>query len=47
MRHGERVRPRGVEPGDRQAFMRFDQHVSDMRNVDLVHPPRSAAGYRA
>ncbi|MBW4719427.1 GNAT family N-acetyltransferase [Saccharothrix sp. SC076] len=27
--------------------MRFDEHVSDMRDGDLVHPPRSAAGYRA
>ncbi|RKT51791.1 GNAT family N-acetyltransferase [Saccharothrix australiensis] len=44
---GAKVRLRGVEPEDWQAFMRFDSHVSDMRDADMVHPPRSTAGYRA
>jgi len=44
---GDRVRLRGVEPGDWRSFMGFDAHVADMRDVDVVHPPRSAAGYRA
>lgn len=44
---GERVRLRGIEPGDWQAFMHFDEHSAHQRSVDAVHPPRSAAGYRA
>lgn len=43
---GTKVRLRGIEPEDWQAFMRFDQFSADMRSVDLIHPPRSAAGYR-
>jgi hypothetical protein len=43
---GTKVRLRGVEPDDWQAFLRFDEHSIDMRNADIVHPPRSAAGYR-
>ncbi|WP_228122974.1 GNAT family N-acetyltransferase [Saccharothrix syringae] len=43
---GERVRLRGVEPEDWEAFMRFSGHSGDMRAVDRVYPPRSAAGHR-
>jgi RimJ/RimL family protein N-acetyltransferase len=43
---GSKVRLRGIEPEDWQAFQRFDEHTADMRNADMVHPPRSAAGYR-
>ncbi|WP_447003284.1 GNAT family N-acetyltransferase [Saccharothrix isguenensis] len=44
---GSRVRLRGVEPDDWQAFMRFTEHSEDMRAVDRIEPPRSAAGHRA
>ncbi|QDY75253.1 GNAT family N-acetyltransferase [Streptomyces qinzhouensis] len=44
---GERVRLRGIEPGDWAAFMRFDEHSADQRSGDVLHPPRSAEGYRA
>ncbi|MEW1550413.1 GNAT family N-acetyltransferase [Streptomyces tsukubensis] len=44
---GERVRLRGIEPGDWAAFMRFDEHSGDQRSGDVLHPPRSAEGYRA
>ncbi|RZQ61375.1 GNAT family N-acetyltransferase [Amycolatopsis suaedae] len=43
---GEKVRLRGVEPEDWRAFQRFDEYSADMRSVDMLHPPRSAAGYR-
>ncbi len=43
---GAKVRLRGIEPEDWEGFMAFDQHTRDMRAVDRVHPPRSAAGYR-
>ncbi|MBB5157457.1 GNAT family N-acetyltransferase [Saccharopolyspora phatthalungensis] len=43
---GSKVRLRGIEPEDWQAFQRFDEHSTDMRNGDMIHPPRSAAGYR-
>lgn len=43
---GERVRLRGTEPGDWQAFMHFDADSTVMRNADQLHPPRSAEGYR-
>lgn len=43
---GGRVRLRGVEPEDWDAFQRFDERTEDMRDADMVHPPRSAAGYR-
>lgn len=43
---GSKVRLRGIEPEDWQAFMSFDQYTADMRSVDIIHPPRSAAGYR-
>lgn len=44
---GKLVRLRGIEPEDWQAFQRFDEHSAHMRDVDRIHPPRSAAGYRA
>lgn len=44
---GTKVRLRGVEPEDWQDFLRFDENSMDMRNADMVYPPRSAAGYRA
>lgn len=44
---GRKVRLRGIEPEDWRAYMRFNDHTDDMRAVDRVHPPRSAAGYRA
>ncbi|MDA3645722.1 GNAT family N-acetyltransferase [Saccharopolyspora indica] len=43
---GDRVRLRGIEPEDWQAFQRIDGDTSDMRAVDMIHPPRSAEGYR-
>ncbi|SDD66550.1 GNAT family N-acetyltransferase [Actinokineospora iranica] len=43
---GAKVRLRGVEPQDWEAFMAFDRHSADMRAADRVHPPRSAEGYR-
>jgi RimJ/RimL family protein N-acetyltransferase len=43
---GSKVRLRGIEPEDWQAFMSFDQHTANVRSVDIIHPPRSAAGYR-
>ncbi|HEY7596588.1 MAG TPA: GNAT family protein [Actinophytocola sp.] len=43
---GERVRLRGVEPEDWAAFRRFDESSVDMRSADMIHLPRSAAGYR-
>ncbi len=42
---GHKVRLRGIEPEDWPAFQRFDEHSADMRASDMVHPPRSAAGY--
>jgi RimJ/RimL family protein N-acetyltransferase len=43
---GERVRLRGVEPDDWQGFRRFDEESADARAADILHPPRSAEGYR-
>lgn len=43
---GERVRLRGIEPEDWQAFMRIDGHSAHQRSVDALFPPRSAEGYR-
>lgn len=42
---GKRVRLRGIEPDDWTAFMRFAD--DEQRLGDLLHPPRSAEGYRA
>ncbi|MCE7006315.1 GNAT family N-acetyltransferase [Kibdelosporangium philippinense] len=43
---GTKVRLRGIEPEDWEAFQRFDENSADMRSADLMYPPRSAAGYR-
>lgn len=43
---GERVRLRGIEPGDWESFMRFDQESEDVRSGGLLFQPRSAEGYR-
>ena len=43
---GERVRLRGIEPGDWEAFMEFDQESDDMRSGGMLFQPRSAEGYR-
>ncbi|MDX3865963.1 GNAT family N-acetyltransferase [Streptomyces europaeiscabiei] len=43
---GGRVRLRGIEPEDWQAFMRMDGFTEHQRSVDALHPPRSAEGYR-
>ncbi|XVQ06771.1 GNAT family N-acetyltransferase [Spirillospora sp. CA-255316] len=43
---GERVRLRGIELEDWQAFKEFDAHSADMRSGDMLHPPRSDEGYR-
>lgn len=42
---GKRVRLRGIEPDDWEAFMRFTE--DEERLGDLLHPPRSAEGFRA
>jgi len=42
---GKRVRLRGIEPDDWTAFMGFA--VDEERLGDLLHPPRSAEGFRA
>ncbi|MFI6320075.1 GNAT family N-acetyltransferase [Nonomuraea sp. NPDC050556] len=39
---GERVRLRGVEPGDWVAFAGFDEFSDDVRNSWFLPPPRSA-----
>ncbi|TCO44183.1 GNAT family N-acetyltransferase [Actinocrispum wychmicini] len=44
---GSRVRLRGIEPADWAGFMEFDSDSADQRAGDMVHPPRSAEGYRA
>ncbi|MBB5122309.1 acetyltransferase [Streptomyces eurocidicus] len=41
---GKRVRLRGIEPEDWPAFMRFAE--DEERLGDLLHPPRSAEGFR-
>ncbi|MET9466359.1 GNAT family protein [Streptomyces sp. NPDC006544] len=42
---GKRIRLRGIEPEDWKAFLRFAE--DEERLGDLLHPPRSAAGFRA
>ncbi|MGI5483933.1 GNAT family N-acetyltransferase [Streptomyces lavendofoliae] len=44
---GRRVRLRGIEPEDWQAFMDFDAHSRHQRSLDVLHPPRSAERYHA
>ncbi|SHF08548.1 GNAT family N-acetyltransferase [Streptoalloteichus hindustanus] len=43
---GSKVRLRGIEPEDWATFQRMDEHSADLRSVDMLYPPRSAAGYR-
>ncbi|WP_112267011.1 GNAT family N-acetyltransferase [Lentzea terrae] len=43
---GERVRLRGIEPADWEAFQKFDENTTDMRRADKVQPPWSAARQR-
>jgi RimJ/RimL family protein N-acetyltransferase len=43
---GERVRLRGIEPGDWEAFMRFEQWSDDVRAGGQSLLPRSAERYR-
>ena len=43
---GELVRLRGIEPGDWEAVMRFDQWSDDVRSGGGLSQPRSAEGYR-
>ena len=43
---GERVRLRGIEPGDWEAFMRFDRWSEDVRSGGMLFQPRSQERYR-
>ncbi|ANZ41324.1 GNAT family N-acetyltransferase [Lentzea guizhouensis] len=43
---GERVRLRGIEPGDWESFRAFDEHTDDMRRAGMIEPPFSAARQR-
>ncbi|WP_329038535.1 GNAT family N-acetyltransferase [Streptomyces sp. NBC_01725] len=43
---GEKVRLRGVEPEDWERFRDLDMHTVDVRNADLVDPPRSEESFR-
>ncbi|MGW1818993.1 GNAT family N-acetyltransferase [Streptomyces sp. NPDC002125] len=44
---GERVRLRGVEPEDWEGFRDLAHNTHDVRNADMVEPPRSAEGFRS
>lgn len=44
---GEKVRLRGVEPEDWEGFRDLAQSTLDVRNADLVDPPRSAESFRS
>ncbi|MFJ3581771.1 GNAT family N-acetyltransferase [Streptomyces sp. NPDC090127] len=44
---GAKIRLRGVEPEDWEGFRDLAQHTADVRNADLVEPPRSDEGFRA
>lgn len=44
---GEKVRLRGVEPEDWEGFRGLAQNTLDVRNADLVDPPRSAESFRS
>ncbi|MFG2334243.1 GNAT family N-acetyltransferase [Streptomyces sp. NPDC048604] len=44
---GERIRLRGVEPEDWEGFRDLARNTVDVRNADLVEPPRSDASFRA
>lgn len=43
---GEKVRLRGVEPEDWEGFRDLARNTVDLRNADLVEPPRSAESFR-
>jgi hypothetical protein len=43
---GERVRLRGIEPDDWEAFMRFDQESEDVRSGGMLFQPHSAERYQ-
>jgi RimJ/RimL family protein N-acetyltransferase len=43
---GERVRLRGIEPGDWAGFREFDRDSAVQRSAWLIMPPRSQEGYR-
>jgi len=43
---GNLVRLRGVEPEDWEVFHGFDENSVDMRRMDKIYPPRSAARQR-
>jgi RimJ/RimL family protein N-acetyltransferase len=47
MWNGEKVRLRGVEPEDWEGFKDLAQHTVDVRNSDLVEPPRSDESFRS
>lgn len=44
---GEKVRLRGVEPDDWEGFFDLARNTLDVRNADLVEPPRSAESFRS
>ena len=44
---GARIRLRGVEPGDWEGFRDLARHTADVRNSDLVEPPRSDESFRS
>ncbi|MCN9244869.1 GNAT family N-acetyltransferase [Streptomyces sp. RY43-2] len=43
---GEKIRLRGVEPEDWEDFRDLARNTVDVRNADLVEPPRSDEGFR-
>ncbi|WP_331746366.1 GNAT family N-acetyltransferase (plasmid) [Streptomyces sp. NBC_00846] len=44
---GEKIRLRGVEPEDWEGFRDLARNTVDVRNADLVDPPRSDEGFRS
>ncbi|MGW3497110.1 GNAT family N-acetyltransferase [Streptomyces sp. NPDC001020] len=44
---GEKVRLRGVEPKDWEGFRDLTRNTVDVRNADLVEPPRSDESFRS
>ncbi|MER5500279.1 GNAT family protein [Streptomyces sp. NPDC002561] len=44
---GEKVRLRGVEPEDWEGFRDLARHTVDVRDADLIDPPRSEESFRA
>ncbi|MFF8715073.1 GNAT family N-acetyltransferase [Streptomyces sp. NPDC015184] len=44
---GEKVRLRGVEPEDWEGFRDLARHTADVRDADLIDPPRSEESFRA